>query len=283
MSEQNLPDAKDHIRKEVLKTGFPLELEVFSMLKPGPWVVTAQDYYYDEDEKKARYVDLSAFSAPIVKGGRLVKPVEPIEFIWNLAIECKKSAKNWIFFPVEDWYIGTSGQTLNYNMTYLTGLGFGHYNPSESKTASIYTILDSGKDEIFEAVMQVVKYISYSKKKIENRTKHSESSKYSINFWFPIIVLDGRMWNIIVRSGQITDINESQHTLLKVQYGSFDDEEEPYVIDVVNKSYFPKLMNIIHQDIVGCEKTALESKGKIIEYLDKAFHERQQPSDSYER
>ena len=58
-------------------------------------------------------------------------------------------------------------------MLNLTGHGYAHYDPKKYKFASVYTIVSEGKDEIFEAVMQLVKHISYSKNKIWNRVKRA--------------------------------------------------------------------------------------------------------------
>ena len=32
------------------------------------------------------------------------KPIDPLEIGFNLAIECKKSVNNWVFFPIEGVY-----------------------------------------------------------------------------------------------------------------------------------------------------------------------------------
>jgi len=263
-----LSSGEDYVKKEILKTGFPLELEIFSFLQSGSWVVSAQDYYYDEDEDKSRNIDLSAMRLPNFDADdNILNPTEPINLNWNLSVECKKSKRNWVFFPVEDYYIGTSGQSLN--IKYLTGRDFGHYNLDAFHIASIYTVLPKGNDEIFEAVMQLVKHINYSKNKIWDRIQYLKSNKYSINFWFPIIVFDGKMWNAFTKNGQITNVVESKHTILEVQYGFANGyKEESYAIDIVHKSYFPKLMDLILQDMKAYEQFVSENKSSIMESLD---------------
>lgn|GEM_PF-4752565 len=271
-----MTNAEEHVRKEVLKTGFPLELEIFSILTSGPWVVTAQDYFHDTDENKSRYIDLAAMDMPVLdEHGNITNSLEPIRLNWNLSIECKKSSRNWVFFPVDDYYIDTSG--LGINTKIMEGPGFGHYDPKKYKIASIYTVLDGGKDEIFEAVMQLVKHVSYSKNKIWERTKLLSESRYSMNLWFPIIVLDGKMWNVLTKNGQIAEIIESKHTILKMQYGSSNAEEEGFAIDVVQRSNFRELMNIITKDMKSYENLIKKEKTHLIKTLDEDFSKRTAP------
>ena len=268
---------KDYVRREILKTGFPLELEVFSILNspPVPWITTAQDYYYDEDEKKSRYIDLAAMEMPnFDEEGKLKNPIEPLRLNWNLSIECKKSSRNWVFFPVDDYYVDTSGNGLNIKPLSWGG-GFGHYDPFKHKIASIYTVISSGKDEIFEAVMQLVKHVAYSKNAVWDRIKFDADFKYSMGFWFPIVVLDGKMWNVFTKEGRITEISESKHTILKVKYGSIDGTHESFAIDIVQKSYFSELMDIIHKVMKIYEEYTLKEKKNIMEMLDEEFEERQ--------
>jgi len=122
--------------------------------------------------------------------------------------------------------------------------------------------------------MQLVKHVSYSKNRIWERTKLLSESRYSINFWFPIIVLDGKMWNVLTKGGQISEIVESKHTILKMQYGSSNVEEEGFAIDVVQKSYFRELMSIIINDMKSYEELIKKDKKLLMKTLDEDFLER---------
>jgi hypothetical protein len=263
---------EDYFKKELLKNDFPLELEIFSLLQQGPWLMTAQEYYYDEDEKKAGYIDLSSFRMPdIDSNGNFRNPVEPFDLNWNLSIECKKSDKNWIFFPLEDYYIGTSGQSLNFSCLRTTG--FGHFNPNEEKAASIYRVSSNNKYEIFETVMKLVKYVSYSRDKTWERIQYLDSSKYSIHFWFPIVVFDGKMLNVFTKNNKIENIVESKHTILKAHFG-YQNKIHPFAIDIVHKSFFPELLDMLWKDMKLCEEFITKHKTKVKEHLDKSFLER---------
>ena len=125
--------------------------------------------------------------------------------------------------------------------------------------------------------MQLVKHVSYSKNRIWERTKLLSESRYSINFWFPIIVLDGKMWNVFTKAGQISEIVESKHTILKMKYGSSNVEEEGFAIDVVQKSYFGELMNIIINDMKSYEELIKKDKKFLMKTLDEDFLERITP------
>jgi hypothetical protein len=274
-----MKDNINYIREEIEKTGFPLELEIYSILWSKNWIPTAQDFYFDEDEKKGRYIDISGFEMPqFNKEMEIINPTEPLWITYNLAIECKKSIKeNWVFFPIDDYYVDHSGQAystmkeehgMNF-WNYLAGQGFGHYNPSNIKISSLYTHFPKGNDEIFEASMQLIKYISYEKSKIKPRKK-------SVNapiFWFPIIVFDGKIWNVFFKDGKLDEIKESKHTILKCRYRSyFTGEIEGFCIDVINKKYFIDLLKIIELDIVELTDILLKDNKKELKSIIKKFN-----------
>lgn len=266
--EKRLTDAQDYIRQEISKTGYPLELEVYSFLsKSNVWIVTAQDYYYDEDEKKGRSVDITAMDMPhIDENGHIINSLDPINMNWDLSIECKYSSnENWIFFPVEDFYIDTSGQSLN--LRFLQGPGFGHYDPSKEQIASTYTVLPEKKNEIFEAVMQIMKSITYNRKTMMSRVQNQGRTKYVMHFWFPIIVFDGKMWKVSVEEGRIIDVIETKHVILKSRYKPTFSDEVGFAIDVVHRSAFGELMKVIQDDINSYSEYLLKYKPKARRYL----------------
>jgi hypothetical protein len=106
-----------HLRKQIERTGFPLEIETYSILASHGWIPFTNDYYFDSDEQKEREIDLSAVPMPeIDEKYRLRNPVAPFNLDVRLVIECKKSDTHaWIFFtrPANSIF-NYSGQTLDY-------------------------------------------------------------------------------------------------------------------------------------------------------------------------
>ncbi len=76
--------------------GFPLEVRVTEMLKTHGWIADNQEAYFDAETGKQRTVDIVS-----VKNFD-VEPWEKYPHDWTfqvrLVIECKKSAKPWVFY-----------------------------------------------------------------------------------------------------------------------------------------------------------------------------------------
>lgn len=86
----------EKIKKDILKAGLPLELEISEILKQNEWRVDNQSHYYDEQTGKAREIDIVASKSFKPKHSQIYDRVSV-----NLIIECKKSSKPWIFYAVE--------------------------------------------------------------------------------------------------------------------------------------------------------------------------------------
>ena len=87
-------------RDWILKTGYPLELEVIDILRANDWEVMASTNYYDEDEGKWRELDIKAYKG-LECGEAHHTPAWPYRLTLTLIIQCKKSEKYaWVFFPI---------------------------------------------------------------------------------------------------------------------------------------------------------------------------------------
>jgi hypothetical protein len=91
-------DEIEFIKKEIIKTGFPLEIEISSILKEDRWEVMSSAPYFDMDESRWREINIKAYkSAYEGSQGKLIKPYR---LTLALIIECKKSEEfAWVFFP----------------------------------------------------------------------------------------------------------------------------------------------------------------------------------------
>ena len=91
----------EKVKEWVLKTGYPLELEVIDELKSHGWEVMASTNYFDEDEGKWRELDVKAYRK-IEFGKVKYAPEWSYALDLTLIIQCKKSEKfAWILFPAE--------------------------------------------------------------------------------------------------------------------------------------------------------------------------------------
>ncbi|MHC3129642.1 MAG: hypothetical protein IBV52_06155 [Candidatus Bathyarchaeota archaeon] len=83
----------DYLKEEIMKTGFPLEIEISSKLDKAWKNVVNTDSYFDKDENKLRDIDILAYD------DLASDKVFPIFLRTGLVIECKKDVNlAWVFF-----------------------------------------------------------------------------------------------------------------------------------------------------------------------------------------
>lgn len=273
----------DFLKNEIKKTGYPLEIEISSLLDKEWQTVINTDSYYDRDEQKLRDIDICAFddfeapkNLPITAQARLV-------------VECKKSEDfAWIFFtrPFRFDLVEVAGQyvdevqiktknTENYQVMNMvlgkTGL---HYRDlrrhavayDEFNLKGKKESFEQKKKEIFEAQNQLKKYVGcYIEQTIESSPT---SDLYTIFMSFPCIVFDGSMYEAIVHNGNLR-LRESKHlalfTLYRCPYSIF---EKCILIDIVNKDYFTEYLKVIRKDVTSLRKQINRDSVKIVEKID---------------
>jgi hypothetical protein len=73
----NLPskDTEEHLKEEILRTGYPLEIEISALLD-NEWIVFNNDSYLDLEESKSREIDI--FAIHTSEPDQLVREERPI-------------------------------------------------------------------------------------------------------------------------------------------------------------------------------------------------------------
>lgn len=271
-----------HLRREIQKTGYPLEIEISSLLD-GKWdKIVNTDSYRDYSENKTRDIDINAY--------RIVETGIGLEFAPHLIIECKKSENlAWVFFmrplKLED---------LDLNGHYLDGLQAKdkkvdnisamkpilnssklHYKRFKRAAVCFSEFYMQGKQneshkkEIFEAETQLKKFI-IDKNEL---TMKSEGYPLFVDFYFPCIVFDGKMFEATVKNGK-TRLKESFHVPLLTSHPSpYSTWDLGFVVDVVHKSYFEKFSDLVNQDIDNLTSTMQHKVWKTLDTLGLAANE----------
>lgn len=244
----------------VKKSGYPLELYISSLLSKE-YSIFPNDYYFDYDGKKQRFVDIFVPSLEDSTNDNLSL---------NMVIECKKSENaSWVFFETQTIpNLALSGQITDYehifhwnfkspNRLWMPDLDMTlHYGGINSPVKMAHTYIvqkkdgsqktndEKQKDTIFESVNQVVKYICYKQEKIALKIK--ESYKYQIFpfflIFYPIIIFDGDLYNVFLEKDELS-IEKRNHIILKHQYQpKYVDGSKPFFIDIIKKDYFEKYL-----------------------------------------
>jgi hypothetical protein len=274
----------DFLKKQVEQTGYPLEIEISSLLD-GRWEkIINTDTYFDTEEKKLRDVDISANRIP-----KHTKRTYPLSASFNLIVECKRTEDfAWVFFSrpsefeIEDVYgqyldeiqIATrnteNGQIIE---TFFKKAPL-HYRSLRTRSVCYDEFCIKGRKEsyqkkrreIFEAQNQLKKYIGYS---IEQTIKTTFPFEiYPMDVYFPCIVFDGEMYEAFVKDGGLR-LKKSQHLLLRTLYRSpYSLYERSMLIDVVVKDNFEGYLDLIDEDIKSLNRLINKNSRKIVRKID---------------
>jgi len=268
----------EHLKREIKKSGYPLEIEISSLLDKKWEAVTNTDSYYDSDEGKIRDIDISAT--------RWIGKELPLINI-NLVVECKRDDNfAWVFFmrPFKFDYTEIDGQYLD-GLQILTkkfdkedvkeailGKAQLHYSRIQRVAVCFDEFYIKGektdygrKKEIFEAETQLKKYILYSNEQLI-KSKFSEGAM----IYFPCIVFDGLMFEAEVLKGRV-NLTPTKHVLISTMHrASYSVWDLGFLIDVVQKSHFERFMKSIDADIASISKMGKNNEEKILESISDA-------------
>lgn len=225
-------DKMDRIKKDILKSGIPLEIEILSVLRRNRWLVINQAGYLDRDTGEVRTLDIAAFRMVGRRGIALL-------------IECKKSKDEmWLFYTQDkssDELVGF----LSYMMSLRKVLESKqdasliqktHLADTNIRVGTInYVPFKRGKDTFFTAQQQVTKALEY----------YAERFKGQPLLLYPTIVFDGEMYEF--------DIHEGDATVNPIDYLHFfglqkEKRVVTRLIDVIQKSYFSEFLKIIDKE-----------------------------------
>lgn len=277
----------DHYLEEIKKSGYPLEIRISNLLDNRGYVVFNTHYYFDEEAKQGRDIDIYAMPKEChPKEDKLA----PFNVRTELVIECKKSETHaWFFYtrpriPMSSIYISGQYRTtvpqpetysaqsfkslfeyellkLHYNNFERVAIAYDEIKKRKNKGES------KGRKEIFEAVNQLVKFTCYEIHQIFNRIeKFKKSNTYSehLIFFFPIIVFDGDLFEVSFYSGE-PRLNRRNHILLTTHYRCpYCQEVESFTLDIVNTSYFDDFLEIMAKSHWEIRETILKNHAELV-------------------
>jgi hypothetical protein len=266
---------EDFLMQKVKESGYPLEIEISSLLD-NEFVIFNTQYYYDEELKQGRDIDI--YAIPNIRLEEytmydIEDQLRPFSLRTDLAVECKKSEKHaWVFYSRPHKFPGftsLSGQyrdnfsQINNSSVMLLFFSYIHLHYDGFKDIAIAydEIKKEGKEksrrEIFEAINQLVKYICYEIDRPSGRKVLDE--KFLITLFFPVVVFDGDMYSVVIESNE-PKLSKSNHVLMETHYRSPTTEQEnSFLIDVVQRSYFPEFMKILRSDFLSIRNIIIQN------------------------
>jgi len=254
-------ELKNKIKKEIDKSGHPVSLKASLILNKKGWYVKNAPIYFDKRTKTNREIDIVA-----QKKSNFVK-----DAFDTLIIECKKQKKNpWVFFKQHK--LNKNVFSLNIDIVETTegrvydwldkkGIFKQHYY-YDKPLSTYYFVALSGESEklnraIFNATNQVLDALRfYISQRLNFFEEYKLRSKAPI-FFYPIIVVDGKIFEASMENSKI-DVKESSHISLLVEreleepvlIKLFSPEgyskpifSKPFLIDIVKLEYFERFLD----------------------------------------
>ena len=243
----------EKIKKEIEKSGFPLEIFVIDICSTkNTGRMPNERYIYNG---KLKEMDLHAFFEDI----QFESNKKPQHTCSNLIIECKKSReKPWIFFSspmykdsdslcflkfmsTYDKYFIKNQQNLLFTKIY-DSINKNHYKSvSIPKCISYFEAFsNTNKSQIYDGIKSVLSFMYYKMNEWNDRD-FDEFDAFT-DVYYPIIVLDGLLFEALINRNNI-NIKERNHIQIRTTYNGTIN-----IIDVVKKEYFEKFFEIIEQN-----------------------------------
>jgi hypothetical protein len=252
------------IRNDILKSGFPLEVHVLNVCStrntgrmPG-----IRYEYLDQ----LREIDLLAFFETINVDRK--KHTTFQHTITDLIIECKKSTdKPWVFFSSSSYAFENVASFLKYTSDFdlyfsqsklppliaqvYPRIRRSHYaDAALPRCVSYYEAFKgtSSPSEIYRAIDSVITYLCYRR---GSRLKNREEFGVVSEFYLPIIVLDGRLFEASLDNPEI-EVRERSHLQLRTFH-----RNHLYIIDIVTKDHFQEFflgVEAFHEEVCDAIK-----------------------------
>ncbi|WP_430482792.1 hypothetical protein [Rossellomorea marisflavi] len=242
-------DLKENLLKDVLKTGFPLEMEISQLFRKSGWQVVNGSYYIDKDEDKGREIDVIStinFDEDLDEG--LFK-----EVLFSLVIEIKKTEeKPWVFFtsettghfdkllPLDAVLAGFTAPKARLRRILRKNLPSIHKRIGRNFYVGFSG--NGARDDIYKALSSVVKATQHS---LENSWAYNNESGDKLVYVFqPVVVIQGGLFEVFLDEDgehvvEEVDYIQTQFNYLSSNYPS----ENRKIIHIVKDEYLPQFID----------------------------------------
>lgn len=249
------PDLRQKLIKDIMDTGFPLEMQVSSILNQQGWKVTNGAYFIDKDENKGREIDIITS----IHRSQMSSDCIATEIVFSLIIEIKKSEKHpWVFFTSEQHSILDTLLPKKYVST-----GFIIDKSDINKIMRANTVQaherigknfyqgftgNNSRDDIYKALSGTTKALNYF---IEKSIYSIESGDKLLEYFEPVVIVKGKLFESYINKEGEMKLDEANYiqtyfNYLSPEYSTINKN----VIHVINFDYL--------EDFLTEKKAALD-------------------------
>jgi len=260
MTEDN---EKEKIIGDIEKSGYPVEIKATSILESNGWNVLNQQVYLDTETRKWRPIDIVAFKNVKLPDYSIYERLHV-----SLIIECKKSAKPWVFWVRDKRElrifhpIAACGLIKLESKPWLHPLHLEkladcfHYYFPRFRTIGIipYEPFTKGKSLIFEAKNQVIKSLLYeqqqrrnfcSMKEVEEKYRRNLKATNLMFVLYPLIIFDGHLYELQYVKDK-PKLSLSKYIQYLTSFGQ-PMAEESFVIDIVKIDFLKEYLEMLNE------------------------------------
>ena len=237
-------------------TGYLEELKVANIFSKAGWGIRHSNYYLDKDEEKRREIDIFAYKSNLIKNNRFE---ENISIHINLVCEVKKSTKKpWIIFSTKkspsDNFFGLSiyheknmksiiEEKIEWKVDRNSSIN------SFERIGETYceaSLSNSGKNDnqsqIFKSLTSSTKASEYFLSIRKSNPLLRFISPKSIEFFEPVIVFKGQMFEAYLNDQDELELNEINHIPIIFNRISPNYDRHDYLVDVVKVEELSNLL-----------------------------------------
>ncbi|UKS64699.1 hypothetical protein [Rossellomorea marisflavi] len=243
-------ELKNKLMEDILKTGFPLEMEITQTLRENDWAVRNGSYYIDKDEDKGREIDIIATK-------HIVNEIEETGFsrevVFSLIIEIKKTeGKPWVFFTSEAE--GSIEKILPIDVA-IAGFKTQSYllmRMFRENSHQIHTRIgrnfyvgfsgNGGRDDIYKALSSVIKATRHS---LENSVAAGNKGGDELFYYYePVVVIKGNLFEVYIDDEGKQVLEEADYIQTQFNYISSNYPiKSRKIVHVIKADYLPQFIN----------------------------------------
>lgn len=211
----------DNLRKEILGSGFPTEIQVSQTLRDDGWFVINQAPYFDSQVNEHQFIDVFALKKGVC-----------------LVIECKKTFKAhpWVFFTQSknDMWIAAASMMPLLGKEYPQNC---HWLDPSVRVGTIFMSPFDKKEEDKRKNQFLI-----SMKQIQSIMTHFFAVQSMATY--PIVVYDGEIYEFTNLEIDLKPVNSLQYIHVQMKNGVV----WPFLVDVVVLKHFSEFLKTLDKE-----------------------------------
>ena len=262
---------EDRIRDDLIKSGFPLELEISNLLEENNWNFFPNEYIVDQETDVQYEMDIRAVNSQFSKTND--EKFEMRSFL-HLIIECKKCEKHpWVFFirerqefentsnlirhahnfGINKPYRIESQNSVSDQVFFSKNIDYSRLNlfsGNEKSTSYCQAFRKpSMENQIYFAVRSVLRSFEFLSGRQKESLSKGRWTQLSLHTYIPVIVVDDNLFEARMSNGKL-EIQESSHIPLIFNiHNNHEKYLDQIMINVVKLDYFNQFLHEAYEDM----------------------------------